>query len=85
MNPTVQKKYKTFTRRNVMDMAKTIRNTHLSANNKEDVGKALAKYLETQDPFFDYNTFMCIVTGKLAYDVKTEPYSPVKDKSNEQV
>ena len=62
-----------------MDFAKVLRNSALSKKNRELIGRDLAAYLATEDPFFDRKTFMSVMMGDLSYDPKTEPYSTLKD------
>ncbi len=72
-------KYKRLGRKHMMDIAKVVRNTTLSLNNRVIVGRALANYLESQEPFFDRPVFMQIVQGTTV-DTKTNYCSDVEDK-----
>lgn len=73
-------KYKRFGRKHMMDIAKTIRNTRLSLDNRVEVGRALSNYFEQQESTFDREVFMGIVRG-VTLDRHTEPYSDVKEEN----
>lgn len=73
-------KVKPLSRVHMMDIAKLIRNLPINAPARETVRRALANYFETVDPFFDRQRFLDIATGTLASDVKTEPYSFIKEE-----
>jgi hypothetical protein len=76
-------KAKSFSRLILMDMAKVIRNCNISENNRILIGRDLATYFQTKDPFFDRKTFMQIVSGQLNFDTKTEAYSTYEGKQND--
>ena len=61
-----------------MDIAKCIRNTNLSLENRINVGRALATYFAKDDQFFDRPTFMGIVKGT-TLDRKTNAHSDIED------
>ena len=76
-------KTKSFRRKNMMDIAKIIRNLRISSNQRAIVYHALASYFESEDPFFDRPRFVQLATGQLKEDPKTGAYSNVKEKQND--
>ena len=76
-------KKKSFNRKNMMDIAKIIRNLPISSNQRAIVYHALASYFESEDPFFDRKRFVQLATGQLNEDPKTGAYSNVKEKQDE--
>lgn len=76
-------KTKSFSRKNMMDIAKVIRNTSISTASREIVTRAIANYFEREDPFFDRKTFCQIADGTLEFDRRTVAYSFVQEKENE--
>ena len=73
------KKQKPFSRTNVMDFAKVIRNVGMAPTSRVNLVRELANYLATQDQFFDRKVFTDIALSKLDKDVRTETYSTLKD------
>ena len=76
---------KAFTRKNIMDIAKVLRNTAITTAHREIVTRAIANYFEREDPFFDRKMFNQIAAGIVESDFKTEFYSTVKEKPDEKV
>jgi len=76
-------KTKPFTRKNIMDIAKVIRNTAISTASREIVTRALANYFEREDQFFDRKTFNQIASGVLDFDKRTVAYSTVQEKPHD--
>ena len=76
-------KTKPFSRKNMMDIAKIIRNCPISLSNREVVTRALANYFENEDPFFDRKMFNNLSSGTLDSDPKTARYSTIQEKQNE--
>lgn len=76
---------KAFNRKNIMDVAKTIRNCHITQASREIVVRALANYFEREDQFFDRNMFNNIAFGVLNHDPRTHSYSSVQEKPDEPI
>ena len=76
-------KTKPFSRKNMMDIAKIIRNCHISVASREIVTRALANYFEKEDPFFDRKMFKNLSSGTLDSDPKTARYSTIQEKQND--
>lgn len=77
------KRAKAFSRRILMDIAKTVRNCRISENNREIVTRALANYFSREDQFFDRDTFMGLASGKLDNDTRTRAFSTVQEKQDD--
>ena len=76
-------KVKPFSRKNIMDIAKVIRNTSISTASREIVTRALANYFEREDQFFNRKMFNQIASGTLEFDHRTVAYSTVQEKPHE--
>ena len=76
-------KVKPFSRKNIMDIAKVLRNTAISTASREIVTRALANYFEREDQFFDRKMFNQIASGTLEFDHRTVAYSTVQEKPHE--
>lgn len=76
------KKTKPFSRKNVMDFAKVIRNANISNASRSVILKDLAEYLASEDPFFDKPMFTGIATGKYESDFRTRKHSKIQEKHN---
>ena len=77
-------KVKPFSRKNIMDIAKVIRNTSISTASRVIVTRAIANYFEREDQFFDRKMFNQIASGTLDFDHRTVAYSTVQEKPNDQ-
>ena len=76
-------KVKPFSRKNIMDIAKVLRNTAITTAHREIVTRALANYFEREDQFFDRKMFNQIASGTLDFDHRTVAYSTVQEKPND--
>jgi len=76
-------KTKSFSRKNMMDIAKVIRNTSISTASREIVTRAIANYFEREDQFFDRKMFNQIASGTLDFDHRTVAYSTVQEKPHD--
>lgn len=76
-------KTKPFNRKNMMDLAKILRNCSISSSNREIVVRALANYFEREDPFFDRKMFNQIAAGIVESDFRTVGHSTVQEKKDE--
>ena len=76
-------KVKPFSRKNIMDIAKVIRNTSISTASREIVTRAIANYFEREDQFFDRKMFNQIASGTLDFDHRTVAYSTVQEKPHD--
>jgi len=74
---------KAFNRKNIMDIAKVIRNTSISTASREIVTRAIANYFEREDQFFDRKTFNQIASGILDFDKRTVAWSTVQEKPHD--
>lgn len=77
------KPWKSFSRRDMMDIAKIVRNCSASAAGKADLSRRLADYFETVNAHFDRQTFSQIIIGKLDVDKRTEMHSNYKEIQDE--
>ncbi|HQZ15049.1 MAG TPA: hypothetical protein PLT55_04335 [Acidimicrobiia bacterium] len=75
-------KVKAFSRKNMMDFAKVIRNCNLRHDERDKIAWAIAAYLEKEDMFFDRQRFLKVADGRIEDDHKTKAYSTVKEKHN---
>lgn len=76
-------KVKPFSRKNIMDIAKILRNTAITTAHREIVTRALANYFEREDQFFDRKMFNQIASGTLDFDHRTVAYSTVQEKPHD--
>ena len=72
-----------FNRKNIMDIAKVIRNTSISTASREIVTRGIANYFEREDQFFDRKMFNQIASGTLDFDHRTVAYSTVQEKPHD--
>lgn len=70
---------KPFNRKNMMDMAKILRNVTMPDKVRDDLVRAMANYFEMEDQFFDRKRFVDIAASRLSHDSRTEAYSKLKD------
>lgn len=76
-------KRKPFGRKQMMDIAKVIRNMNISNNSRLTVVRDLGKHFMEVDPFFQYKIFAQLASGRLDVDTKTEWCSEYKEKEDD--